>query len=429
MTSLLSLEEFRKVIGMNPWHYWELEADVGVAEVTSNCNDIVSKYSFQSTDAVGRNDIEQAIETAEARLFELLNFWPAPKYSEKTISFPTLSDPRFSLHGFVGSDGRWQSVNVGEGYIQSVGVETRTLIQAGVVLTYLDLDNDGLNETFRLSVPTTVTDPTQIALYFSTADRWDGSAVGEQWRVRPVTVTISAGTATIQGNSWLSVLPVLYEGVLAENGLEILDANGAFNTANFAATLDVYRLFIDPTGTTIDTAQEMLIWETAPWPYYCVCNSTTNSTDPAAQGYATGRGAIRDSKLGIITVARSVYNSVTGIWGGVCWPGDCRSPDRVTLRFQAGKPLVSQQMEYKMQVLVARLAAAELTRPICACDAANRNLATWQFDLARTGGAGDESYGAISPEDLNNPLGSRRGQVYAWKEIKQTMLVQGMVTI
>jgi len=76
-------------------------------------------------------------------------------------------------------------------------------------------------------------------------------------------------------------------------------------------------------------------------------------------------------------------------------------------------------MDRKFQVAVARMAAAELARPICACDEANRELYRWQFDLARTGGANDESYGAVSATDLDNPFGTRRGHVYAWRMIKE----------
>jgi hypothetical protein len=41
----------------------------------------------------------------------------------------------------------------------------------------------------------------------------------------------------------------------------------------------------------------------------------------------------------------------------------------------------------------------------------------WQFDLARTGGADGESYGAISQETVNNPFGTRRGAYYAWQQV------------
>jgi hypothetical protein len=75
-------------------------------------------------------------------------------------------------------------------------------------------------------------------------------------------------------------------------------------------------------------------------------------------------------------------------------------------------------MDRKFQVAVARLAAAELARPICACETANRELYRWQFDLSRSGGAADEAYAFMSPEQLNNPLGMRRGHIYAWQFVQ-----------
>jgi hypothetical protein len=82
-------------------------------------------------------------------------------------------------------------------------------------------------------------------------------------------------------------------------------------------------------------------------------------------------------------------------------------------------------MDKRYQVVVARMAAAELARPICACDVANRELYRWQFDLARTSGANDEGYGAVSATDLDNPFGTRRGHVYAWRFVKESRKLVG----
>jgi ribosomal protein L9 len=86
----------------------------------------------------------------------------------------------------------------------------------------------------------------------------------------------------------------------------------------------------------------------------------------------------------------------------------------------AGFPLDAerQAMARKFQTVVARLAMAELARPVCACESANRELHNWQFDLARSAGSNDETFGFISREDLANPLGTRRGAVFAWKQIR-----------
>jgi len=414
MIPLLSVDEFFRFLGYNPWHGWGLTASVGVAQLSSACNALLTKYSWQNVDAAGRDDIQEALIRAEQIFFDHARFWPAPRYSAKTFQWPRYPDVRLDNVGFAGSDGRWQSVNVGESYVQKIGVETRTLITADVTLTYTDRDGDTLFETFELSTPTTVTDPAEIAVYFSSADRWDDPAVGEAYRVRPLTVSISGGTVTITGKRWLVAKPVLYEGVAPEDGLS------AVEDTNFVETLDIYRLYIDPTGTTVTTGQAEFIYETSPWPYYaCACDPTNNSYDPAALATATGRAGIRDSVLGEVGLGRAVYNATSGLWTSpACGTGCSGVPDRVTIRYQAGYALDSSyRMDERIKRTVAKLAAAELPQRLCACDSANRAWYHWQFDLARTSGGGDESYGAISPDDLNNPIGTKRGQVMAWKEI------------
>jgi len=104
----------------------------------------------------------------------------------------------------------------------------------------------------------------------------------------------------------------------------------------------------------------------------------------------------------------------------------CTTPDRVTIRYLAGFPLGSDgMMQEPYRTVVARLAAAELARNVCGCEQANRALYYWQFDLSQTA-RGDELFG-ISPENLNNPLGTRRGQVYAWKFIMDQQHLTGVL--
>jgi hypothetical protein len=73
--------------------------------------------------------------------------------------------------------------------------------------------------------------------------------------------------------------------------------------------------------------------------------------------------------------------------------------------------------------MVSRLSAAELQRRTASRSEAHRQLYYWQEDLARS--SGSEVFGYISREDLNNPFGTRRGQVMAWKEIKMNRHLRG----
>jgi hypothetical protein len=136
--------------------------------------------------------------------------------------------------------------------------------------------------------------------------------------------------------------------------------------------------------------------------------------------------AISDSRRGIVRYGAATYDATTDTWysdnAGSCWP-----PQRMTISYLAGVPLVGNQMDPKWATIVARLAAAELARPVCACESANRELYRWQVDLARTGGNNDEQFGAISQTDLDNPLGgTRRGHIYAWRQIQHLRSMRGL---
>lgn len=418
MTPGLALEEWRRIFSYNPFHFWGLAN--ATVPVTSGCNALVRQYAWQHADFVGREEISQALETAEDRLREYLGYSPSPKYIEKTLSWPKYDNVGVWRYGNRDATGRMIAVDLGEGYLQALGVELLTDIATAAV-TISDEDGDGLDDTFVATAATTVTDPDLIAVYFTATDRLDDEDASEKWRIRPVAVSISGGNVTIRGRSWLLVKPILNEGFnLADQGRDPDTA------ANFVTNIEIKSRTTNPDGQAFGDAQATLLWETDPctgW-WGCCENANlaynTSQNDPAAIGYALGRVGIRDAKLGLVLPAQAVYNSTSGLWSAVSWSG-VREPDRVTLRYLAGYPLDNGHMDSRWQKIVARLAAAELTRPICACQAANQELYHWQFDVARAAGANDEQY-SISPADLDNPLGTRRGQVWAWKQIRNLRL-------
>lgn len=418
--SLLPLDLFRQQIGYNPWHFWGLEN--AKVPVTSSCNGLLKKYDWQDFDAASRSEITEAIETAEARLLEYLGFAPAPHYLSETHPYPqwqTTGEWRLSS---IDADGRWVSVRMSEGYIQQTGVETLSVIDASVSVIYSDEDGDGLDETFTVIVPTTVTDTDEIAVYFTATDRLDSDGVGEAWRIAPVKVSLSGGNATIIGRSWLLVRPILYEGAVTPDHLD------PDTTGNFVTDVAVYRRYTALDGTTTATSQGVLTWESYPWPGWaicCGCGNGNNSTDPASYAQAVARVGIRDSEKGIVIPGRAAYDTVNGVWSATWW-NTCRPPDRVTIRYLAGWPLENSQMSKKWQAIVARLAAAELAVRICTDNVSSHVLHRWQFDRARAAGANDEQY-SLASDDLDNPFGTREGHIYAWRQVKHLRRMQGFL--
>lgn len=357
----LPLESFRRILGYHPFHFWGLAGSE--APVLSACNSLVMQYGWQGTDAAGRADIATAIATAETRLREHLGYSVAPHYVAETLPYR----------------GGW--LQLSEGHVQMGGVEQLTLLGTATV-TYSDADGDGIKERWSASIATTITDAGQIAVAFIAAD------ADERTFVAPVKVTIAGGNATITGKAWQLVPPRLYEGIQREDGLD------ATATSSYAASVAVWQRTTD----TVNPAT--LLWDGGGCCSDGVCSTTSTAT-------CIG---IRDGERGLIAVD-------TGY--------QCRPPDRVTVRYLAGYPLVNNEMAQSWQVVVARLAMAELSRVICACENANHELHRWQFDLSRSAGVNDEQY-QISQGDLDNPLGTRAGQVYAWKALRTLRQLRGV---
>lgn len=419
---LLPLDTWRKILGYNPYHFFGL-ANTSVP-VTSACNGIVTQYAWQAANQAGRDDILNAIQKAEDMLRDWLGYSVAPRYTEATVSWPRYQDHNTWRGGYGGADGRYAGVRLPEGKIRSLGIESRTLL-ATVAVVYSDENGDGVTDTFTLTTPAAgVSLTSEVAVYFQSSDRMDGEAVSDKYRVLPVTVSISGGNIIVKGRSYLLVRPLIYEGV--DDKLQGINPDSTGLADNlFAQSLEVYQRKTNGDGQALDTAQATLLWETVPcdgwwcWGVNATFSPTDSRFDPGAVGLAIARVGIRDAELGWVLPAQAIYNSTSGLWHASGWELMWREPDRVIVRYLAGEALQADgQMQSRWQTIVARLAAAELGGRICACDEANAELHQWQFDLSRAAGANDEQY-SISPADLDNPFGTRRGQAWAWKQVKK----------
>jgi hypothetical protein len=172
-------------------------------------------------------------------------------------------------------------------------------------------------------------------------------------------------------------------------------------------------------GSTTDTAGALLEYETEPLCHGCF--DGVGSSDPAGIWRVVARTGLRDARLGIVAPAEAVYDATAGTWSAawcdLCLP-TCGPPDRVIVRYEAGLPLTvaAQELDPAWQSIVARLAAAELARGICGCDTAQRGVANWQNDARAT--IPNAATYAYSAGDLDNPFGTRLGQIAAWKSVQ-----------
>jgi len=418
--NLLPLDTWRRIFSLNPWHFWGIRSNIGVAALRSECLDIVTEYSWQGEQSIGRHDIRQGIEAAESIARNWAGYWPAPKYGESEVPWVIGRSYMQGRVWGVQPDWRLQGFRLPEMKLIALGIEARQALDLNAAVVYSDPNVDQINELFTIMV--TVPDGTstdQIAVYFTEADRLYNVEVSERWRIQPVIVkAVNSTTIEIKGPRWLCVRPEVYE----DTGEEGIDAQ---DDTKFIESAAVYRRYTDPTGTTLSTSQAVLTWENRPchgWWCNCGCTSAVSPAgDPAATAQAMARGGIRQAETGIIYAAEAAYDSTSGFWKRLpsCW-----EPDRVKARWLAGVPLINQQlMNPEWARVIARLTAAEMGRPICACETANKELYVWQFDLA-TATSEAEQY-QISPEDLANPVGTRRGHIQAWKWIARNEGVVG----
>lgn len=423
--NLLPLETWRDRIGYHPWHFWGMAGPK--VPILSACNTWVKQHSWQTGDTMGREDIIKAIISAEVKMTQILNYSPAPRYREAMFSWPRYPKEDIYRYGYAGGDGRWITIRLPEGYIEGVGIQKYDMIQENAIVVYSDQDGDGLNETFTITTPaqTLTQNQSQVEIFFTSADRLDNEPTGVRWQIRPIRTRIDpvTGVVTITGRSWLLARPILYEGF----GNDAIDPNVC---ANFAEMVNVYWRHTWMDGQTYLDCQAALVWETPPYPQWASWSLPAPAgLDPAGVAYAIARVGVRDAQNGVVSLGEAVYDPISKTWQAIPWYAGAykyKPPDRVVIRYHAGYPTDQfGNMQAKMSEIVYPLAAAQLTRRICACESASRALYDFQFDLSRTAGSGDEAYGMMSRDDLSNPFGTKRGEVRAWKQIKNERQLRG----
>jgi hypothetical protein len=435
----LPLDTWRAFCGFPPWHFWQFADGPGnnaIVPIDSKCSTLVFEHDWQGSDAAGRASLRESIREAERMLLDYLGYRVAPEYVETTVAWPRLGDASMGRLRDYDATGRRLAVLAPEGYIQAMGIEQLTLIGTatatippapGDTLVYSAVFNAGLQDTFTITLPTTVTDPAQIAVYFAAADRFDGedfsSAVGDHWRIEPVQVTISGGNVVIVGRKWLVGKPLLYQNPVAA-------ALNPQTATNFVSSLEVYQRTTDGSGNTVTTSQATLIYESnncGPcWGRCCCGGGPPAGSDPDATGLVIARAGIPDSVLGQVTPGAATYDPTTGAWSSAwCCAGNYCDPDRVTLRYLAGYPLDSDgQFARKLRAMTCQLAGAEAKRRICACRETNERLFDLQQDLSLEA-TQSEKY-TTTTEQLNNPFGTRRGHVKAWRTASDLILRRGI---
>jgi hypothetical protein len=410
--TLLPLDTYAQIMGLDPFTFNQI--GLGFPEGSkigldgSNCADVFYQH-FWHRNAISMDELALAIQSAEDKLGKALTYYPAPKY---IVNEPIQRDNGRPFHRDCGLEA-WSNLYYGYPYrfpyrssvqtrfhkIQTGGTRARTFIADTADLTLFDSTTGlpavapNINDSFTCTVATSITNTNEIGVYFLPADRVPiSTSVNESWRLRPLNVSISSGTATITGHATLLVRPAL-RTIPNPVPLDVTDAT------IYAGQLSVYRVYTDTDNAGV-----------ALWEAYDNCTET-----PCESVETTICMGNRNWKMG------QAYIGYTENECCVNW----RAPEQVRLSYLAGLPLTEDgQMQPEFAQYVAHLATGLLANFPCGCDRANKIIEWYRFDISSM----DQEKGGrpLTPEEQSSPFGYSRGALEVWAQVAANEQITGV---
>lgn len=161
----LSLDEWAKIIGINPLHFNGLSSTLFNNNV---CGDVWFQYAWQHSDRVGREDVALAINEAEQEISREVGYNLMPDWTiEERLPYTRPIVPgSYNLTG-TNPRGMMKSVELRKGHVISGGVRAKTAIELGSAVVRSDPNGDGYSELCTVTVATTVTEESEIHAYSS----------------------------------------------------------------------------------------------------------------------------------------------------------------------------------------------------------------------------------------------------------------------
>jgi len=418
--TLLSIDRYAKIMGINPVHFAGATAGDWFP-LHNACADIWLQYEWQFADAVSRESLANEIRIAEVDLARELGWWPAPVWVAQEVQSYSRYFRSDTFRNY-GRNVRNQRTSVKTEYAKVIagGRRKADTVKLAATVTYSDADLDGFAETATVTCVTTLTDPFEIQVFTA------GMSGAEQWEIRPPrSKTIAAGTFTATFWSWQMIDPTLWEFIPTSNDLNgptAIDLHGLGDTpivtTNLVTTVDVYRVYND-----VSESSALLIWEPEPRGSILNYGWSCSSVDECTACSLTSQDGcmhVRDALRGMVVPTPGTYDETTGTWSQDCFTNQ-RDPDMVKLWYYCGDIGNRYLGGYSFDPLsdrwakaIAQLATARLERPLCSCGNLSALTTKWQHDTLVT------TDGYISGnQDLDNPFGTRYGEILAWREVRR----------
>lgn len=416
--TILPLDRFAKIIGISPLMFNQVELNEddptgrAAMQPPTTCDMPFVQHSWQqgAGGCVGREEIARAIADAESMITHWCGFTPGVTwFKDDNVDFPRPFNRLGFNHWGMDVRGFPNVVKTNFGYVQMGGIEAKSQIQSGAVLTYIDNDGDGYAEIANVLVPLLPeVQEDEVAVYYP------GHNADDAWEIRPIKVEMD-----IDGQNTCSIT-FRREQAVTEEILEAFVAQAAdgMNDADFLTDVDIYRHYNDP------SQQATLIWQA---PGGCgACGSVGCSVCLTQQ--QPGCLNVRESRVGLVALQPGDWNVSTGLFNPTFF-AECRAPDRVKLNYRAGRidsrlhnPMI--EMSAFWERAVSYYALSFMDRPLCTCENIRAKTAHWSEDLytssATTSGGSHVSRMAMGL--LDNPLGTTRGAIFAWRLVQRERL-------
>lgn len=402
----LSLSRYAQIMGIPRPHFFGSQASQAFP-ITGGCEMAWTRHSWQNLGRTSREEIAFLIEQVEDELSEFMGFNLAPTFvTNEMHQYPQhYGVDGLSLSGGLNSRGLYKNlllkrgsrfISAGQRNTASVGTATTV----GGSLMYTDEDGDGFAETATIRLSTTLTNACEIkAFHYGT----NGQAA---WEIKPArSKTITGGEIIMVFDSWLFIDPDLDAAYPDSDSYRALDIT---TTSNYVDSVDVYRVYVD---NTLVSAR--FFWERDG--SCAVCGGT--GCDACSLTYQDGCAFVHDVNLGAVVPVPGTYDATNAIWtpGTFTVP---RDPDQVRLAYYAGD--ISQNyfngttcdpLKSMYAKAIAWMATARLSKPVCSCPNLADNFEAMREDMTLIG---EGSSHFLSNRDLDNPFGTRRGEVMAW---------------
>lgn len=371
----LSLDKWADIIGVHPLHFNQVQyQDSGM------CGFPILQYAWQAADRTSREGIARAIAEAELRIERYLGFPLAKRWFTEEHTFTTQHTAVQANHKFA----------------HYGGIKASSLVSLAETITYTDRELDGYDETATISFTTTVTEPTELHIYYPGKDGAD------EYEIRNTKVSIASGTATITFRREQCLLEKFLTPMIE------VRAQDAQTDANFLEEVDVYRVYNDPSLQV-----EYLT--------YGLCSSCGgNGCQACTYSVQTGCLRVVDPRNALCSIVPAEWNVDDLVFNNSYM---CSSPNKVRLYYYAGLGLTPE-----WERAIAYYALSLLDRPICQCSHLSGIGNIWKEDLALMEGFGGGARKSPLADTIKAcPLGTTRAAINAWRLIQTDAVAEAAI--